>query len=314
MTLLYLDERFLEHDTGRHPECAARLKKIHAELNSSGVLSKVTRGVVTSATDSDLELVHTPEHLKTLRSFAREHGGRIEADTVMSPRSAEVAWLAAGTAVEAVTRVVQGNDATAMCLVRPPGHHALKAAPMGFCLLNNVAVAARTAVRRFGLRRVLIVDWDVHHGNGTQDIFSDDENVWFFSSHRYPFYPGTGDSSETGTGKGLGTTRNLPLKFGISRKSFLSQFEASLTSFADLCRPELVLISSGFDAHAEDPIGSLGLETQDFESLTTIVKQIAATHCNGRIVSLLEGGYNIDRLAESVQLHLSTLLKNDTGA
>jgi acetoin utilization deacetylase AcuC-like enzyme len=160
------------------------------------------------------------------------------------------------------------------------------------------------------LNRVLIVDWDVHHGNGTQDVFYEDEQVTFFSAHRFPFYPGTGRKTETGRGAGLGTTFNLPVEFGISRRDFLSAFEAALTKAADRCRPELVLISAGFDAHAQDPIGSLGLETEDFEQLTKLVQQVAATHAKGRLVSLLEGGYNVQRLADCVELHLRTLLEN----
>jgi acetoin utilization deacetylase AcuC-like enzyme len=308
MTLLYMDERFLNHETGRHPESPARLLQIHKVLNASSLIEKVTHAPTVAADDADILRIHTAEHLATLRSFARVHGGRIETDTVMSSQSAEVAWLACGTAVDAVSRVLSGADSTALCLVRPPGHHALPAAPMGFCLLNNAAVAARTAIQRLGLNRVLIVDWDVHHGNGTQDAFYEDDQVWFFSAHRFPFYPGTGHSSETGTGRGLGSTLNLPLKYGIHRPNYLAAFEAALSRFADACRPELVILSAGFDAHAADPVGSLSLETEDFEALTRIVMQVAATHAKGRLVSLLEGGYNVQRLAECVELHLATLL------
>ena len=179
---------------------------------------------------------------------------------------------------------------------------------MGFCLLGNISIAARTAVQRLVLNRVLIIDWDVHHGNGTQDVFYDDENVTFFSAHRYPFYPGTGRKSETGRGKGLGSTFNLPLEFGVSRNDYLTAFENALTKAADACKPELVLISAGFDAHAEDPVGSLGLETEDFETLTKLVQQVADTHSAGRLVSMLEGGYNVERLADCVEIHAKTLL------
>jgi acetoin utilization deacetylase AcuC-like enzyme len=235
-------------------------------------------------------------------------GGRIEADTVISSQSFEVAALAAGAAVAAVDAVLAGPQRQAACLVRPPGHHALREAPMGFCLINNVAVAAVHALRRHGLSRVLIVDWDVHHGNGTQAIFYDSPEVHFFSVHRYPFYPGTGAGNETGTGPGLGTKFNLPLPFGVSRTEFLERFESVLSDAAARCRPELVLVSAGFDAHRADPIGSLGLETEDFAPLTRLVMQVADQYCGGRLVSLLEGGYDLQALAESVQCHLETLL------
>ena len=271
-------------------------------------MDQVTQLEPPSASDEDIHRVHAVRQTTLLRSFAAAGGGRIEVDTVMSRHSADAAWLACGAAVDAVERVVRGDDSNALCLVRPPGHHALPDAPMGFCLLGSIAVAARTAVQRLGLNRVLIVDWDVHHGNGTQDVFYDDEQVGFFSAHRSPFYPGTGHKSETGRGAAQGTTFNLPLSFGISRTQYLKSFEAMLSTAADRMKPELVLISAGFDAHADDPIGSLGLETDDFEQLTNVVKQVAATHANGRLVSLLEGGYNVDRLAECVEVHLKSLL------
>jgi acetoin utilization deacetylase AcuC-like enzyme len=178
---------------------------------------------------------------------------------------------------------------------------------MGFCLLGNVAIAARLATTELGLDRVLIVDWDVHHGNGTQDIFYEDPRVGFFSAHRWPFYPGTGAADETGRGAGLGATKNLPLAFGTSRRDYLARFGDELTAFAAAMRPQLVLISAGFDAHAADPIGSLGLETEDFGELTRMVRGVAEDYAGGRIVSVLEGGYNPPVLADCVALHLEGL-------
>lgn len=305
--LLYMDDKFLLHHTGRHPECAARLEHIHARLAVANLPDSVTRVPVPRAKDSDVLRVHSQQHVDSVQQLAETGGGRIDADTVVSPDSADVAWLAAGAGIDAVTRVINGEDQTALCLVRPPGHHAVPTAAMGFCLLGNVAIAARTAIDRLSVDRVLIVDWDVHHGNGTQDTFYDDERVTFFSVHRHPFYPGTGLRSETGRGKGLGSTVNLPLSFGISRRDYLTAFETALAKAADQCRPDLVLISAGFDAHAQDPIGSLGLETEDFETLTNLVRQTADVHSKGRIVSMLEGGYHPERLAECVELHLRTL-------
>lgn len=307
-TQLYMDDIFLRHDTGDHPECSARLEHIHRRLRKSGLLDQVIRRNVVTAQLDDLVRCHTLRYLEHLQERAAAGGGRVESDTVMSRDSARTAWKAAGSVVDAVERVVQEEQSTALCLVRPPGHHALRDAPMGFCLLSNVAIAATMAVERLGLSRVLIVDWDVHHGNGTQNAVYEDERISFFSAHRFPFYPGTGRKSETGRGAGLGTIFNLPLKFGISRSQFIAAFETELTRAADRCRPELVIVSAGFDAHAEDPIGSLGLQTEDFAELTSLVQQVAQTHAGGRLVSSLEGGYNVDRLAECVELHLRTLL------
>ena len=311
MTLLYTDEKFLLHDTGKHPECPARLEHIHRMLNRTGLNKRTTQVEIVRARDEDLLRVHPQSHLTAVQELADMGGGRIDADTLLSADSADVAWLAAGCAVDAVSRVVADESRQALCLVRPPGHHAVPAKAMGFCLLSNIAIAARTAIQKHGLDRVLVVDWDVHHGNGTQDVFYEDEQVTFFSAHRFPFYPGSGRKSETGRGPGLGTTVNLPLEFGVSRKDYLTAFEAALTRAADLCKPDLVLISAGFDAHAQDPIGSLGLETDDFESLTKLVGQVAATHSDGRVISILEGGYHVERLADCVQLHLETLLSLD---
>ncbi len=313
MTLLYTDEKFLLHETGEHPECSARLEHIHRMLDQSGLKNQTKQTDVVRANDEDLLRVHPQAHLNSIQKLADNGGGRIDSDTVVSADSADVAWLAAGCTVDAVKRVLENEDRQALCLVRPPGHHAVPDRAMGFCLLSNIAIAARTALQRHKLDRVLVVDWDVHHGNGTQDVFYEDEQVSFFSAHRYPFYPGTGRKSETGRGAGLGTTVNLPLEFGVSRKDYLTAFENALTAAADRCKPDLVLISAGFDAHAEDPIGSLGLQTDDFAELTKLVGQVAATHCEGRLISLLEGGYNVERLADCVQIHLETLLSLDAS-
>ncbi len=308
MTLFYSDPGFQRHQTGNHPECPLRVAVLEQHLQRTGLLQRVTRRPVVSAADADLLLVHTQDHLQELRRFAAAGGGRIEADTVLSPESADVAWQAAGTAIDAVHRILAGEDRTAFCAIRPPGHHALPSSPMGFCLLGNAAAAAAAAIHRCGLSRVLVVDWDVHHGNGTQDTFYEDGRVGFLSSHRFPFYPGTGRRDEIGAGDGLGTTFNLPVAFGTPRSQFLRDFQAILDTAVDRIRPELIILSAGFDAHAEDPVGSLGLETEDFETLTQAVLDAATVHSGGRVVSLLEGGYNPARLAESAGLHLQTLL------
>ncbi|MEX0716340.1 MAG: histone deacetylase [Planctomycetaceae bacterium] len=309
MPLLYADPRFLDHHTGNHPESPERLRFLYERLAGGDVLARFDRKEWQPATLDQLALLHEPEYVAEMREFAARGGGHADVDTVVSRKSYDVARLAAGAAIDAVDEVIAGDHRQAACLVRPPGHHALAARAMGFCLFNNAALAAAHARAKHRLERILIVDWDVHHGNGTQDLFYADEHVWFLSAHRYPFWPGTGAASETGTGAGLGTNFNLPVRFGTPRKTYLDRFESLLSDVARLCRPQLVLTSAGFDAHAADPIGSLGLETEDFEPLTRLVRQVADEHCGGRVVSLLEGGYNVPILAECVECHLEALIR-----
>lgn len=308
MTLFYYDDRFLEHDTGGHPENAQRLRSVMARLREAKVIERCTLPSWDVATDDELERVHSQDNIEAIRSFVAGGGGQIEADTVVSDRSMVAAELASGAVCDAVERVTGGQDQQAFCLVRPPGHHAMQKHPMGFCLFNNVAVAAMHAIDQCGLQRVLVIDWDVHHGNGTQASFWRDDRVGFLSMHRYPFYPGSGGEDETGEGAGLGYTVNLPVTYGTSPKAQLSRFRKGVEALAERVKPELVLVSAGFDSHALDPIGSLQLESEDFQTLTQIVQSIADVHCEGRLVSMLEGGYNPDALAESVQIHLETLL------
>jgi len=308
MTLLYRSPRFLEHDTGQHPECAERLRAVTQHFDQQGLTEKVELAEWKPAGDEQLGAVHDLDYVRQVHRAAGGGGGRIEADTVVSPASYDVALLAAGAACDAVRHVTGGEHRLALTLVRPPGHHALPDRAMGFCLFNNVAVAARYAIGRLQLDRVLIVDWDVHHGNGTQDIFWEDPQVAFFSIHRWPFYPGTGAADETGAGRGAGLIRNLPTEFGTPRDRYRATFARELEQMAKKFKPQLVLISAGFDSHREDPIGSLGLETEDFASLTDIVLDVAADHAEGRVVSVLEGGYNPRRLAESLALHLQRML------
>jgi acetoin utilization deacetylase AcuC-like enzyme len=306
--MLFSDPLFERHDTGAHPECAARLRAVCTRLAASGLADHCLRGMLRTATAGEMERVHGRTYIAHVKKAAESGGGWLDPDTVASPASYNVASSAAGAACAAVDAVVSGGCQHALCLSRPPGHHALRDKAMGFCLFNNVAIAAAHARSAHALERILIVDWDVHHGNGTQDLFYTDGQVHFFSVHRYPFYPGTGRADETGSGRGLGATLNLPLAFGTSRQEFRAAFASELERIAERSRPELVLVSAGFDAHALDPVGSLGLESEDYCDLTERVLDVARLHCGGRLVSLLEGGYHLQALAESVECHLSTLL------
>jgi acetoin utilization deacetylase AcuC-like enzyme len=223
MTLLYADPCFLDHQTGGHPENAERIRDIPQRLAQAGLLERCRRVTPPPVDRRRLARVHSPKYIDEVQRYAQSGGGAIEIDTVVSRASYEVALRAVGSVCDATERLLGGEDTQALCLVRPPGHHALFQQAMGFCLFNNVAVAAKTAIEELGLDRVLIIDWDVHHGNGTQATFWEDPQVGFLSIHRWPFYPGTGDDDETGRGKGLGTTVNLPVRFGTSRAEYLAR-------------------------------------------------------------------------------------------
>ncbi|MBD3673338.1 MAG: histone deacetylase [Planctomycetaceae bacterium] len=307
MQTLYLSELFERHKTGKHPESPKRIRVLRELLEIPDVLNEWTHKDPPTVERKLIQSIHPEAHIASIEELAERGGGRIDADTVVSADSFEVALHAVGAAVSAVDDIFSRKATKSVCLVRPPGHHCRPAQAMGFCLFGNVAIAAQHALDEYDLNRVLIVDWDVHHGNGTQEIFYDSDRVHFFSAHRFPFYPGTGDSDETGTGKGLGATWNLPLEFGISRKQYHDKFSAMLEQAAQKCRPELILISAGFDAHKDDPIGSLGLETEDFKTLTELLQKTADEYCEGRLVSVLEGGYHLQALKESVLAHLRAL-------
>jgi acetoin utilization deacetylase AcuC-like enzyme len=308
MVTLFSDPRMLEHKPSpNHPERPERLRAVIRHLERTGITRHCPSGPVRPATDEELLRVHSAAHVASVDAFAAGGGGRIEVDTWVSPGSPMAARLAAGAVVEAVASVIEGPVRRAFCAVRPPGHHARPDGPMGFCLFGSVAVGASDAVDRLGLDRLLIVDWDVHHGNGTQEMFYDDPRIAFLSIHRYPFYPGSGARGETGTGPGLGLTRNVPIAFGTARNEYLAAFRSNLEAMADKVRPELVILSAGFDAHAEDPVGSLGLEVEDFEEMTRDVLGVAEAHAGGRLVSVMEGGYNVPILAGCVAAHLQAM-------
>jgi acetoin utilization deacetylase AcuC-like enzyme len=308
--ILFTDPLFLEHETGAHVEVPARLRAITGRLQAAKLVERCTRGAFAPLAPDAVARLHSRAMIQRAAQASQRGGGLLDADTVVSARSYDVARAAAGAAAAAVDAVITGPDQRALCLVRPPGHHATPDHAMGFCLFNNIALAADHARVVHGLSRILIVDWDVHHGNGTQDIFYADPSVMFLSIHRYGhgFYPGSGSRDETGTGPGLGYTLNVPVRFGAARRDYHALFEDAVERAAAKIKPELVLLSAGFDAHAADPIGSLGLEVEDFARMTIFLKRVAAVHCEGRFVSCLEGGYNLDALAQSVEAHLSELL------
>jgi acetoin utilization deacetylase AcuC-like enzyme len=309
MTLLYSGQCFLRHLTGAHPENPERLAGIDERLRTAGLRVACTQPAWEPVSRERLLRVHAPLYVDWVRSFSEMGGGALEPDTVAGRESYEVALLAAGAVCDATERVLSGPQRQALCLVRPPGHHALVHEAMGFCIFNNVAIAAKMATDELGLDRVLIVDWDIHHGNGTQATFWEDPRVGFLSLHRWPFYPGTGAADECGGGDALGTTVNLPTAYGTPQRQILGSFSAALESLAAKIRPQLVLISAGFDAHRLDPIGDLGLETEDFATMTELVLGAAQVYAGGRVVSVLEGGYNPPVLADCIEAHLATMLK-----
>ena len=257
-----------------------------------------------------IQAVHSAQHFKRVEGAFENGADRLDADTIISMASFDASLYAAGGAIAGVDAVMQGEAKNAFVAVRPPGHHATAEHAMGFCLFNNVAVAARYAQNNYKeIERVAIIDWDVHHGNGTQGIFYDDPSVYFFSMHQYPWYPGTGAKGETGFSRGLGATLNIPVKANTPATEQTRMFEGALEDISRKFRPDLILISAGFDAHLTDPLGQLRLEDKDFISMTRTVKQWADDACGGRIVSCLEGGYNLETLGLTVKNHVAALSK-----
>ncbi len=310
ITGLVYHPAYLEHDMGMgHPESPNRLRAIMQQLEQSGTLAKVTRIEPRKVEDEWITQVHSIAYLARLKDQAPV-GGRVslDPDTSMSPGSLTAAYLAVGGVLAAVDAIMAGQVEHVFCAVRPPGHHAEAGRAMGFCLFNNVAIAARYVQRKYGVTRVLIVDWDVHHGNGTQHSFEDDPSVLFFSTHQYPHYPGTGRASERGTGAGEGLTINVPMEAGEGDDEYRAIFHKTLVPAADEFKPEFVIVSAGFDAHKDDPLAGMGLTEQGYAELTGIVSGIAARHAQGRILSSLEGGYNLTALAASVDAHMTALL------
>lgn len=306
-TLLIYDDRFLAHDPGRyHPESPSRLRAI-AERLAKRRWSAIT-APPEPASDEMLLRVHEKALVDRIRALAG-HSAQLDPDTTASPGSAEAALLAAGAATQAVRRVIAGEAKNAFALVRPPGHHAEADRAMGFCFFNNAAVAVAEA-HAMGLERVLCLDWDVHHGNGTQHSFYARRDLLYMSTHQFPFYPGTGALHEIGRGAGEGYTVNVPLEPGAGDADFAAIFADVLLPVAEAYRPELVIVSAGFDAHRADPLGNMQLSTEGYAALCGSMKSFADRICGGKLVLTLEGGYDLDALAESVEACVDVL----TGA
>lgn len=299
---------YLKHNTGlSHPESPERLKACLKALQKSPYADKLHQIEPTLATIDQVAYVHDRDYIQFVK-LTSETGGALDYDTIVSKGSFEIALLAVGGALRAVDAVMAGQIDNAFCLIRPPGHHALPDKGMGFCLFNNIAITARYLQKEHQLERILIVDWDLHHGNGTQDIFYDDASVFYFSTHQYPYYPGTGAENEMGIEHGSGFTLNIPMSSLSSPEDYAMVFEDILKKDALNYEPDFVLISAGFDAHQDDPLGQIKMTTEGYGKLTEIVCEIADETCEGKVVSLLEGGYNLKALSASVVEHIGKLL------
>ncbi len=307
-TALVYSDVYLKHEAGPwHPERPERLQAIVEGLKQIGLWERL---VLLEPAPADLEWVttiHDPAYVRKVQQLCQSGGGSLDPDTAVNRHSFEVAVLAVGGVLKAVDAVARATVRNAFCAVRPPGHHAMRSAAMGFCLFNNVAIAARYAQRRHGYQRVLIVDWDAHHGNGTQDAFYADPSVFYFSVHQYPHYPGTGRREDRGAGPGLGFTLNVPMPPGAGDEEYERIFLDELVPAADSFEPDFILISAGFDIQASDSLSGMRVTRRGFERMTEIVCDLAARHCEGRIVSVLEGGYSRTGLATNVPAHVAAL-------
>ncbi len=314
-TAFLYDPVFLEHQTGRgHPERPQRLTAIMERIECNGTLDRCLRLEVPDVSRKALLRVHEEAYIDHIAGMSST--GDIfseDADTVGGPDTYRAAIKAAGAAQRAIDAVVSGEAANAFCAVRPPGHHAERDHAKGFCYFNNVAVAARHAKDSYGIKRVAIIDWDIHHGNGTQHTFYDDPSVFYFSIHQYPHYPGTGRADEKGAGKGTGFTMNVPVAAGSGDTEFMEAFTHKLIPAMNSFKPELVIVSAGFDAHEDDPLSYTNVTTAGFVTLTRHVVDIARRHCAGRLVSVLEGGYVLNVLASCVSAHIGVLLEEADG-
>ncbi len=308
-TAVYYDPLFLGHDTGiGHPERAERLEASMKMLEKTGLAERVEIIAPRDARVEEIELVHPPSHIEKVRKMAESGGGYLDMDTPVSPRSYEAALRSAGAGLDALERIMAGELDNAFLLARPPGHHATSSRGMGFCLFNNNAITARYALKRYGLERVLIVDWDGHHGNGIQDIFYAHRDVLYVSTHQYPHYPGSGYVTEVGTGEGEGYTVNFPFPAGTGEKAYLKAFEEVIIPVARQYKPRLILVSAGYDGHFSDPLCSMRLTSGSYRKMAESLLGLAEELCEGRIIVALEGGYNLMGLAASVASTVAALV------
>ena len=308
VTPLFMSPLFLQHETGTHPENPGRFSAIQQALAVSGLLRDRPLPSFTPATDEQINRVHTVAHLRRLEAITAHGGGWIDHDTMIGMDSLEVARTAAGAGIAAVNYALDGKPGHrhAFALGRPPGHHATPDRAMGFCLLNNVAISAAHALSR-GVARIAIIDWDVHHGNGTQDCFYGSNDVFFCSLHQWPLYPGTGASEERGVGAGEIWTRNIPLPPGSDDLVYLDAFDRIVAPAVRSAQPELIVVSAGYDAHIDDPLGEMEITTEGFRVLTQRVCALADELCDGRLALILEGGYHPAALAASVLASIGEL-------
>ena len=311
-TAIICSQDFLLHDTGEHPERSARYSVIAETLKADpNLLESVKILTPTPVEEKNILRCHTDQVIDRMESATAACDTRVllDADTVISKQTDYVARLGAGAACLATDFVMEGKQKNAFVICRPPGHHATIDRSMGFCIYNNVAIAARYAQQKYdSINRVLIVDWDVHHGNGTQDIFYDDPSVFYLSLHQYPWYPGTGAANEIGINEGEGFNLNAPILPATSAEDYRIKFEAALETVAKKFTPDLIIISAGFDAHLYDPLGQLRLEDNDFAAMTLRLKEWAKHSCEGRLVSCLEGGYNLQTLGATAKAHVESLI------
>jgi acetoin utilization deacetylase AcuC-like enzyme len=305
------DERFLEHDTGPgHPECAARLSETMKFLQIQAWFNSLISIESTTADLVNILSVHDAAYIKRAEEVCRSGNSYLDSmDVGVCTESYDIALLAAGSAIQLADNVVNESINNAFALLRPPGHHAENAMALGFCLFNNIAILSRYLQNTHGLDKIAIIDWDVHHGNGTQHLFEDDPSVLYISTHQYPFYPGTGSYSETGIGKGSGATLNCPMSAGATDADYELAFTQQILPKIDEFKPEFILISAGFDAHQADPLAEINLSTESFGWMTERIMEKADQYCNNRIISLLEGGYNLNALPKCVGKHLEILIQ-----